>query len=205
MQESTFIRCKIIKQIFLSVLILFLFFGCASLTQITRENKHISLKGFTFTAPDTGEWYIKYPGFSNEQAVLTKQLGVSNITIFVAKSDIFDPQLRDNYASVVANKIRDNEWAIMMTKGVLQGLYTMQEYIKGEEEIDGRLFYTMDYVNIKPQARVRASLYLYFPSTYQNDFFIMTLFQEVTPKDTEIPDHKPVFIELLKSISLKKP
>ncbi|RJR15264.1 MAG: hypothetical protein C4581_12490 [Nitrospiraceae bacterium] len=193
---------KMVNSYFLIVLLLF---GCASsFVKITRETNLITLNDVQFTAPDTGDWYIRYPGAKKDEAVLTKQLDQASIIIVVARNDIVDPQLKSKSAKEVADDFRNHEKQIMIEQGVNKGLYTIKDLQMGEIDIQGQIFYTMDYVNVAKISKVRASLYLLFPSTAQNDYFIMTLFQEATPINVEIPDHKPVAVELLKSLTFVK-
>lgn len=193
------------KRVNITVLIFLFLSGCASsLVQVTPENNRITLKDVQFTAPDTGEWTIQYSGASKDQSVLLKRIGQSSIIIVIARNYLLESQMRSKSAKEVADHFRNHEKQIMIDQGVNKGLYTIKDIEMGEIDINGQTFYTMDYVNVSQQGKVRASLYLLFPSSEQNDYFIMTLFQESIPPNIEIPDHKPIFIELLKSLSLIK-
>ena len=106
-------------------------------------------------------------------------------------------------ARQVADDYRDGELSDMQIRGVMTGMYKLEDVVMGEEVIGDKKFYTMDYVSIGAEKTQRSSLYLYFPRETDIGVFIVAIYTDgYAGKEMSSISYKPEFIRVLESLQI---
>ena len=160
--------------------------GCAtSGTLITRSNNHIHMPSYSFVVPPDEEWYVEQPGDPYETAIVRKQMGQILFMMQFKRNTVLNPAaVRGLSVRDLATDYRNAEKNEMVEQGVKKSMYALSDLKMGEEEVEGKSFYTMDYVVTRLTGIQRASLYLYFPPSSNNESFILAHYSETNASPT---------------------
>jgi hypothetical protein len=150
---------------------------------VMRDKSLVQMPHYTFTAPADQGWQMERGAQHEEEVILTKEVGP--IVVRMAFLMILVPDsMRSRAAEVVADDFRELEERGMLEQGVQPGLYQLNNLVKGERTLGDRVFYTMtcETVGTSPgrYQSQSAALYLLFPKSENNDWFIVAHYSEST-------------------------
>ena len=180
---------------------------------VTRDKSLVQMPHYTFTAPLDQGWQMERGDQQEEEVILTKEVGPIVIQMgFMMK--VVPDALRARAAEVVADDFRGLEERAMFEQGVQRGLYQVNNLVKGKRTLGDRVCYTMtcEIVGTSPAVYQlqSAALYILFPKSEKNDWFIVGHYSEST-RDSKRPDksskvdesYKAVFEALLQGMVLR--
>jgi len=178
--------------------------GCASLgVEISKKNNHIQMPSYSFVVPSDNGWHIQKPGKINELAIIANKIGPFTFQMKMMKNVILGENMKGATAEEVADDYRGLEKRIMIEQGVNKGLYELKDVTMGEETLGNKNFYTMKYVIVSKSGTQRANLYLYFPESKNNKYFIVAHYSETIPANAFlIKSFKDDFISTIETLSL---
>lgn len=145
----------------------------------SAEPRTIQLERFTFSFPAGKGWKVEQDDRSR-QAQFTKKSKDTAFILQLLWNTVKDDSLMRQDAHVVADRYRQGELEEMYRAGVLTGQYSLNDVTHGEEQIGGKTFYTMRYVQTTQFFVNRATLYLHFPKPRANYWFVVALYCEAT-------------------------
>ena len=159
------------------------------------------LPHFSFSAPEDDAW-VEEQVLNKGKIVFTARRGAVVYRITLLENSILDEKMRQASAKDVADDFRNREKNIMIERGVKGGLYELSELTMGQETIGGKLYFTMKY-STSVQGGVQSSKgYLYFPSEYDNNYFLMALYSEAT-RSGDLPtfSFESEFLDVLQTVT----
>jgi hypothetical protein len=157
---------------------------------VTRDKRLVQMPHYTFTAPADQGWQMDRGSQHEEEVILTKEVGPRVIQMAFMMMVVPD-SMRARAAEVVADDFRGVEERAMFEQGVQRGLYQVNNLVKGKRTLGDRIFYTMTCETVGTSPAVyqsqSAALYLLFPKSEKNDWFIVGHYSEST-RDRQRPD-----------------
>lgn len=192
-------RCAIFIYILLQV-------GCASSgVVITKSNNIINMPHYSIEVPPNQGWILNVVDVASSNINLSKSVNSTAFQMWFNINWVAGEHMKTWTARQVADDYRDGEISDLQIKGVMTGMYKLEDVVMGEEVIGDRKFYTMDYVSIRADMTQRSSLYLYFPREIDIGVFIVAIYTDgFTGKEMLSRSYKPEFIRVLESLQVTK-
>ena len=178
--------------------------GCAgSGVLITEDNSVIDMPHYSIVAPPDQGWTLNILDRAYSKISLEKSINSNGYQMWFNINWVGSEHMKTWTARQVADDYRNGELSDMQIKGVLTGMYKLENVGMGEEDIGDKKFYTMDYVNIRTDMTQISSLYLYFPREIDIGVFIVAIYTEgYTGKEILSKSYKPEFIRVLESLQV---
>lgn len=158
------------------------------------------LPHFSFSAPEDDAW-VEEQILNKGKTVFTARRGAVVYRITLLESSILDEKMRKASAKDVADDFRNSEKNDMIERGVKRGLYELSDLIMGQETIGGKLYFTMKGSTSVQGGVQSGGLYLYFPSEYDNNYFLIAHYSEAT-RSGDLPtfSFESEFLDVLQSV-----
>jgi len=180
--------------------------GCASSGMvITKTNNIINMPHYSIEVPPDQGWSLTVEDRANSNIYLKKSINSTASQMWFNINWVAGEHMKTLTARQVADDYRDGELSDMQIRGVMTGMYKLEDVVMGEEVIGDKKFYTMDYVNIRADMTQRSSLYLYFPREIDIGVFIVAIYTDgYTGREMLSRTYKPEFIRVLESLQIIK-
>ena len=178
--------------------------GCAgSGVLITQNNSVIDMPHYSIVAPPDQGWNLNILDRAYSKISLEKSVNSNAHSMWFNINWVGSEHMKTWTARQVADDYRDGELSDMQIKGVMTGMFKLENVVMGEEVIGDKKFYTMDYVSIRTDMTQRSSLYLYFPREIDIGVFIVAIYTDgYTGKEMLSRSYKPEFIRVLGSLQV---
>lgn len=180
--------------------------GCASSgVVITKNNNVINMPHYSIEAPPAQGWTLDVVDRVYSKISLSKSVDSAASQMWFNINWVAGEHMKTWAAKQVADDYRNGELSDMQIKGVMTGMYKLEDVVMGEQVIGGKKFYTMDYVTIRADMTQRSSLYLYFPRETDIEVFVVAIYTDgYTSKEMLSRSYKPEFIRVLESLQVTK-
>ena len=178
--------------------------GCASSGMvITKTNNIINMPHYSIEVPPDQGWSLTVEDKAISKIYLKKSINSTASQMWFNINWVAGEHMKTWTARQVADDYRDGELSDMQIRGVMTGMYKLEDVVMGEEVIGDKKFYTMDYVSIGAEKTQRSSLYLYFPRETDIGVFIVAIYTDgYAGKEMSSISYKPEFIRVLESLQI---
>jgi hypothetical protein len=178
--------------------------GCASSgVVITKSNNVINMPHYSIEAPPDQGWRLNVVDNANSNIYLRKSINSTASQMWFNINWVAGEHMKTWTAKQVADDYRNSELSDMQISGVMTGMFELKDVIMGEDVVDDKKFYTMDYVQISVDSTQISSLYLYFPKDIDIGVFIVAIHTDgYTGKEMLTRSYKPEFIRVLESLQV---
>jgi hypothetical protein len=191
---------------YLIFILLIPLFGCASQgVTITKNNNNIEKPLYSISIPPDQGWQM-YKDDNNPDGVFFVKIldSASYYAMRFGTNWIADESMKTWTAEQIADEYRNYEKQDMINRGVNTGKYELKDVVFGSEVIEGKKFYTMNYVTLHDESVENASLYIYFPRDKNISDFVIALYSETHPRnETLTKSAKNEFTETLRSLDVR--
>jgi len=201
----TFINIRCCRLICLFVVAFLITVGCASKeTLISADNNRIYMQHYSVELPINRGWAITEVNEKKESVVLAKKYNAHTFGIYLGKNWTAKVSMKSWTAKQVADDYREGEKWNMILQCAKTGECELKDVVMGEEIIDDKKFYFMEYALVQGNLKPKSYLYLYFPKEKQIDIFIVSIYTEccfpLNSSQTLTLKHE--YIEMLKTINM---
>ena len=173
--------------------------------EISKNNNQIDMPHYSIEVPPDQEWSLDVINKAHSTIQLTKSVGTTSYLMRFSINWAAGEHMKTWTAKEVADDYRNGELSDMQKKGVMTGMFELEDVVMGEEIVGDKKFYTMNYANIRSDMDQNSSLYLYFPKETDIDVFIVAIYTDgFKGKEMLSRSHKPEFIRVLESLQVKQ-
>lgn len=164
----------------------------------------VDMPTYSFTVEEFEGWEVKQRDPKLEKTCLTKTHNKVDYEIMIMKNLILDDNKQKENTSKLATEYIELELNNMREFGEGLNLYKLSDVIIRNEIIGKKKYFILDYKAKKYSSIQNNSMYLYFPHSDRNKYFIIVHYLELAPEEAKISDnYRENLKNILKSLSTK--
>ncbi len=203
---------EVLKKLLLAFTVTFLLYsvmlvGSASIgIANTQVNSRKVIHHYSVDLPLSKGWKLTQYKYDNNALYLTKKINSLFCSMLFTGNRTVGARMKSWAAQKIADDYRAGEEWNMILQGAKTGDYELEDVVKGEEMIGAKKFYTMEYVQVRSDSKLKVYLYLYFHKDKQINNFVVSNYTECCfPLNSPItPTFKQEFIDTLRTIKISQ-